>query len=827
VETGTARDPHHFACLIGYGATAIYPFMAYQCLYDMTRSGEISTDAQWRELGRGYRRGIRKGLLKILSKMGISTVASYRGAQLFEVIGLHRSVVRRCFPGSESRLQGKDLDALKIEQAVLAEQAWNPHAEREHGGEYRYRPDSEYHMYNPEVVRYLQLAAASGREEDYQLFAAAVNDRPGSALRDQLALVEAPDAIELDSVEPVEAILPRFECAGMSLGALSPEAHEAIAEAMNRIGGRSNSGEGGEDPARNGTIKASRIRQVASGRFGVTPGYLVEAEAIQIKMAQGAKPGEGGQLPGHKVNAQIARLRYSRPGVGLISPPPHHDIYSIEDLAQLIFDLKQVNPDAVISVKLVAEPGVGTIAAGVAKAYADMITISGHDGGTGASPLSSVKYAGSPWEIGLAEAQQTLIRNGLRGRVRLQTDGGLKTGLDVVKAAILGAESFGFGTAPLITLGCKYLRICHLNNCATGLATQNDVLRANFYKGRPELVINYFKGVAGEVRCLLARLGCRSLDEVIGRTDLLEVIPDPAQMDLQPLLWSDSDYQGPQFCVQESNLPFDRSELAELMLNDCKDAIIADSGSECCYTLDNHHRSIGARLSGEIARQHGDRGLSVPLTLHLRGTAGQSLGAWNAPGLHLLMEGEANDYVGKGMAGGRIVLRPPEDAGFVVRQSPIMGNTCLYGATGGELYAAGTAGERFAVRNSGAVAVVEGAGDHCCEYMTNGVVVVLGRTGINFGAGMTGGFAYVLDEQRDFVDRYNHELIDIHRISREYLEAHVQHLSGLIEEHVRLTDSAWGAEILDDFRRYLARFWIVKPKATDLGALVESLRGAA
>ena len=503
----------------------------------------------------------------------------------------------------------------------LVEKAWNPHTGREHGGEFRYRPDSEYHMYNPEVVRTLQLAAASGLDHDYQAFADAVNDRPISTLRDQLTLDPAQQAIPLKHVEPIESILPRFECAGMSLGALSPEAHEAIAEAMNTIGGRSNSGEGGEDPERNETLRASKIRQVASGRFGVTPAYLVQAEAIQIKMAQGAKPGEGGQLPGHKVDANIAKLRYSRPGVGLISPPPHHDIYSIEDLAQLIFDLKQVNPDALISVKLVAEPGVGTIAAGVTKAYADMITISGHDGGTGASPLTSVKYAGSPWEIGLAEAQQVLIRNDLRGRVRLQADGGLKTGLDVIKAAILGAESFGFGTAPLIALGCKYLRICHLNNCATGVATQNEVLRARFYKGKPDLVINYFRGVANEVRQLLAQLGCRSLDEAIGHTEYLKVTPNQNQMELDPLLWSDERYDGPQFCVEDSNVPFDRSELAEQMLADARGTIAADLGGEFCYQVSNHDRSIGARLSGEIARCHGDHGLGRPLILHLRGTA--------------------------------------------------------------------------------------------------------------------------------------------------------------------------------------------------------------
>jgi glutamate synthase (NADPH/NADH) large chain len=639
--------------------------------------------------------------------------------------------------------------------------------------------------------------------------------------------------VPLEEVESVEAILPRFDSAGMSLGALSPEAHEALAIAMNRIGARSNSGEGGEDPARYGSERVSKIKQVASGRFGVTAEYLVNAEVIQIKIAQGAKPGEGGQLTGHKVNELIARLRYAKPGVGLISPPPHHDIYSIEDLAQLIFDLKQVNPDALVSVKLVAEPGVGTVAAGVVKAYADLITISGYDGGTGASPLSSVKYAGSPWELGLSEAHQVLRMNGMRHKVRLQTDGGLKTGLDVVKAAVLGAESFGFGTAPMVALGCKYLRICHLNNCATGVATQNNVLRSEYFVGLPDMVINFFRFVAEEVRERMAELGVRSLDELIGRVDLVDLqegqTARQARLDLSPIV-SDAGLARdvPQFCTELRNEPFDKGELAEAMLEATHDAIRNKSGGRFGFEVCNYHRSIGARLSGEIAKLHGNQGMhDAPIDVQLAGTAGQSFGAWNVAGLNLNLVGDANDYVGKGMAGGRITIRPPESAGYVARETSIVGNTCLYGATGGQLFAAGRAGERFAVRNSGATAVIEGAGDHCCEYMTDGVIVVLGRTGVNFGAGMTGGFAYVLDIERDFVDRYNHELIDIHRVSPESMEAHLHHLRSLIMAHIEATASEWGEMILEDYRTFLPKFWLVKPKAAELGSLIESLRQAA
>ena len=634
-------------------------------------------------------------------------------------------------------------------------------------------------------------------------------------------------AIALEQVEPVEKILKRFDSAGMSLGALSPEAHEALAEAMNRLGGRSNSGEGGEDPARYGTVKMSKIKQVASGRFGVTPHYLVNAEVLQIKIAQGAKPGEGGQLPGDKVSPMIAKLRCAKPGISLISPPPHHDIYSIEDLAQLIFDLKQVNPQALVSVKLVAEPGVGTVAAGVAKAYADLITISGYDGGTGASPLSSVKYAGTPWELGLSEAQQVLRANGLRGRVRVQTDGGLKTGLDVIKAAILGAESFGFGTGPMVALGCKYLRICHLNNCATGVATQNAQLRQKYFIGLPQMVMNYFTFIAQETRELMASLGVRSMEELIGRVDLLHLLPGETEkqkrLDLSVLLDQkhipDSE---PKFCTEARNPSFDKGELAEQMVADALAAIKAKQPLTLTYKVRNVNRSIGARLSGEIARAHGALGLpDDSLHLKLSGSAGQSFGVWNAQGLTLELEGDANDYVGKGMAGGRIVIYPPRASTFIASDTTIIGNTCLYGATGGRLNVAGMAGERFGVRNSGCVAVVEGAGDHCCEYMTGGCIIVLGNTGLNFGAGMTGGFSMVYDEDSHFAKRYNNELIDIHRITNETMEEYRQFLREKLAGHVRLTGSVRGQQILADFDNAVAKFYLVKPKAAKLDSLLK------
>jgi len=830
VETGVARDPHHFACLIGYGATAVYPYLVYQSLYAIAHRGSLDKQQQ---LGRSFRRGIRKGLFKVMSKMGISSISSYRGAQLFEIVGLHDEIVSRCFRGTVSRIQGASFADLLEDQKKLAASAWETREPIRQGGLLKYVHGGEYHCYNPDVVTTLQAAVRSGDYARYREYAALVNDRPVATLRDLMKMRPAGPPVALEEVEAVEKILLRFDSAGMSLGALSPEAHEALAIAMNRIGARSNSGEGGEDPARYRTERMSKIKQVASGRFGVTAEYLVNAEVLQIKIAQGAKPGEGGQLPGHKVNEMIARLRFAKPGVGLISPPPHHDIYSIEDLAQLIFDLKQVNPEALVSVKLVAAPGVGTIAAGVVKAYADLITISGYDGGTGASPLSSVKYAGSPWELGLSETHQVLRSNDLRHKVRLQTDGGLKTGVDVIKAAMLGAESFGFGTAPMVALGCKYLRICHLNNCATGVATQNNLLRSEYFIGLPEMVINFFRFVAEECRELMAELGVRSLEELIGRVDLLELqagITDrQARLDLSPIVSADGlAKNAPQFCTTPRNEPFDKGELAEEMLQTVLPAIESRSGGKFGFEVRNFNRSIGARLSGEIARRYGNMGMAdAPLEVSLRGTAGQSFGAWNVAGLNMTLIGDANDYVGKGMAGGRIVIRPPDNVAYAARETAIIGNTCLYGATGGTLFAAGTAGERFAVRNSGATAVIEGTGDHCCEYMTDGVIVVIGHTGVNFGAGMTGGFAYVLDTERNFVDRYNHELIDIHRISPESMEVHAHHLRALLTQHVAATGSEWGDMILEEYRGFLQKFWLVKPKAAELSSLIESLRQAA
>jgi glutamate synthase (NADPH/NADH) large chain len=828
VESGFARDPHHFAVLFGFGATAVYPYLSYQVMSDLINSGEMLMDPI--EAKNNYRRGIGKGLLKILSKMGISTIASYRGAQLFEAVGLADDVVDLCFKGVASRIQGASFDDLQAEQALLAKDAFKARKTIQPGGLLKFVHGQEYHAFNPDVVNTVQRAVESGDYNVYKEYAGLVNNRAPASLRDLFAFSDKATEISIDDVEPAENIFPRFDSAAMSLGALSPEAHEALAVAMNRLGGRSNSGEGGEDAKRFGTEKRSKIKQVASGRFGVTPHYLSSADVIQIKVAQGAKPGEGGQLPGGKVNDLIATLRFSVPGVTLISPPPHHDIYSIEDLAQLIFDLKQVNPSALVSVKLVSEPGVGTIAAGVAKAYADLITISGYDGGTAASPLTSIRYAGSPWELGLSEAHQTLRGNDLRGKVRLQTDGGLKTGLDVVKAAMLGAESFGFGTTPMVALGCRYLRICHLNNCATGVATQNEMLRDEHFNGTVEMVMNFFRFVAQEAREWMAKLGVRSLEELVGRTDLLKVLPGntPKQnkLDLSPILSTEGiPAEKPHTCQVAKNEPFDKGGLAEKMVADILPNIDAKTGGQFAYPVTNCDRSIGARLSGEIASRHGNQGMAAaPIVLTLNGTAGQSFGVWNAGGLQMNLEGDANDYVGKGMTGGKLTIRPPAGSVFKSQETSIVGNTCLYGATGGKLFAAGTAGERFGVRNSGAIAVVEGAGDHCCEYMTGGQITVLGPTGYNFGAGMTGGFAYVLDRENSFVDKYNHELVEIQRVSTEQMEPYRNHLRGVIKEHVAETSSQWGQEILDNFDDFISRFWLVKPKAASLENLLNNMR---
>ena len=698
------------------------------------------------------------------------------------------------------------------------------------GGLLKFIHGGEYHSYNPDVVKTLQEAVKSGNHEEYKKYSDLVNARPASMLRDLLVLKSTKPKIKKSKVEPQKHILKRFDSAGMSLGSLSPKAHETLAEAMNSIGGRSNSGEGGEAKERYGTNKRSKIKQVASGRFGVTPEYLVNAEVLQIKIAQGAKPGEGGQLPGGKVNELIAKLRYSTPGITLISPPPHHDIYSIEDLAQLIFDLKQVNPKALVSVKLVSEPGVGTIACGVAKAYADLITISGHDGGTGASPISSIRYAGSPWELGLSETHQALRESGLRGRVRVQVDGGLKTGLDVVKAAIMGAESFGFGTGPMIAMGCKYLKICHLNNCATGVATQRSDIIDRHFVGEKERVINYFKFISDEVREILAELGEQKLENIIGRTELLKIVkelPDRyGDLDLSPILANNNNSMQPYFCTQDKNKPWDKGSLNKNILKKTKKYIISEKSSRVKLNITNSDRSVGALISGFIASMYGEDGLDKEINLNFKGSAGQSFGCWNIKGLNLSIEGDANDYVGKGMNGGKIIIKAPKELEKNYNNI-IAGNTALYGATGGKLFVSGGVGERFAVRNSGATAVIEGAGDHCCEYMTGGQVVVLGEVGSNFGAGMTGGFSYVLDENKSFFDKCNRELINLDRVLNETMDPHRQNLKLLIAEHYENTKSIKAKEILEDFERYLPNFWLVSPIALSVADLLKATTASA
>jgi len=827
VKTASARDAHQMATLIGYGATAIYPYLAYQVIDQMV--DEELVLAEHSTAYANYRKGLEKGLLKIMSKMGISTINSYRGSQLFEIIGLNKAVVDLCFKGTPSRIAGAGFAELEEKILERAQRAWIKRKPLSQGGLTKFVHGQEYHAFNPDIINTLHRAVKTGDERIYREYADLVNNRPMATLRDLLGLKEV-EPIDIKQVEPVEAIFKRFDSAAMSLGALSPEAHEALAQAMNDLGGRSNSGEGGEDSSRFNSNRVSKIKQIASGRFGVTPHYLANAEVLQIKIAQGAKPGEGGQLPGGKVNKLIAKLRYCVPGVTLISPPPHHDIYSIEDLAQLIFDLKQVNPTAKVSVKLVSEPGVGTIAAGVAKAYADFITVSGYDGGTAASPITSIRYAGSPWELGLAEAHQTLQANDLRDKVRVQTDGGLKTGLDIIKATLLGAESYAFGTTPMVALGCKYLRICHLNNCATGVATQNDELREDYYIGTVEMAKNFFRFIAQDTRQWMAKLGARSLDELVGRTDLLELLDGETQqqqhLDLAPLIHRDALLDSkPNVCGVAANDPHDKGTLAQYLVDQLMPAIEQRQSMAISSEIDSKARSIGARISGEIAKRWGNQGMETsPISLKLTGVAGQSLGVWNAGGLHIYLEGDANDYVGKGMAGGKIVIRPPSGSVFCSNETAIMGNTCLYGATGGRLFAAGMAGERLGVRNSGAVAVVEGAGDHCCEYMTGGCITVLGDTGYNFGAGMTGGLAYVLDLENKFVDRCNHELVELTRLVKSPFEAQRRHLKSIIEDHVEQTGSAWGKTILDNFADYVGRFWLVKPKASSINSLMNNLR---
>lgn len=823
-ETYDARELHHFATLIGFGANAVCPTLAFDTLDSLIETNKVK-EVSSEKAAHNFRNAVNKGLLKILSKMGISTITSYCGGQIFEAIGLDEKLIETCFTGTASKVGGLTYEDLARDVLTWHENAYGleTEAKLDIGGFYRYRGGGEYHAFNPNVIKSIHKYVRSGEKADYDEYAAHVNNRPKTALRDILNIKSLGKAIPLEEVEPISKISKRYNTPGMSLGALSPETHETLAVAMNRIGAKSDSGEGGEDkkrykPYANGDWANSKIKQVASGRFGVTIEYLSSAEELEIKVAQGSKPGEGGQLPGHKVTAEIAKLRNATPGVTLISPPPHHDIYSIEDLAQLIYDLKQANPKARITVKLVAVSGVGTIAAGVAKAHADNILISGHDGGTGASPLSSIKNAGGPWELGIAEVQQVLVLNDLRGRIRLRADGGMKTGRDVVVAALLGAEEYGFGTMALIAAGCCMIRQCHLNTCPVGVATQDEKLRAK-YVGTAEMVVNFFNGISGEVREILASIGAKSLDEIIGRTDLLEsAIPadhiKAKELDLSRLLAeADSEGTRDRKQTQERNDWHNDHPLDLDLIPQAKESLENQKPVQIKSDVRNIHRSVGTQLSHEVAKRYGDTGLEPgTITIDLKGTAGQSFGAFAVRGLRLKLHGEANDYVGKGMCGGEIIVNPHEEATFATHENVIIGNTVMYGATSGALYAAGKAGERFCVRNSGANAVVEGAGDHCCEYMTGGTVVVLGETGRNFGAGMTGGQAFILDEVKLFEKRYNPQLIRINRVTDETDKIA---LKSLIEAHLTFTGSPHAKKILDNWEEYLPHFWKVYPHPTE------------
>ncbi|HEU0024356.1 MAG TPA: glutamate synthase large subunit, partial [Thermoleophilaceae bacterium] len=817
-ETGEAREIHHLACLIGYGASAVNPYILFESVYSLHRAGRLAEGMSPEEAEARVVTAIGKGLLKVLSKMGISTIRSYTGAQIFEAVGLERALVDRHFTGTTSRIGGVGLNVLAQEALDRHSRAY-PAATSEllpSTGIYQWRRGGAFHGWNPETIATLQHAARNGDgAEAYERFARYVNHvaAPRSTLRGLLRFRDDIDPVPLDEVEPAVDVVRRFKSGGMSLGALSPEAHETLAVGMNRLGGKSNTGEGGEDPARFEDERRSSIKQVASGRFGVTVHYLANADELQIKVAQGAKPGEGGQLPGHKVDRYIARLRFSTPGVALISPPPHHDIYSIEDLKQLIYDLRCANPRSRVSVKLVSEVGVGTIAAGVAKANADHVVIAGHDGGTGASPQASIQHAGIPWEIGLAETQQTLLRNDLRSRIMVEVDGQMRTGRDVVMGAILGADEFGFSTAPLIALGCVMMRVCHLNTCPVGVATQDPELRQRF-EGEPEHVVNYLFMVAEEARTLMASLGVRSVEDLIGRTDLLE--PDEAVdhwkargIDLRPLLHVPDSVpeKAPRSRVRAPEpVLWDSIDVDLLQL--CRPAIEEGRQVRAERPIENKNRAVGGLLSGEIARRRGSAGLEDgSVEILLRGSAGQSFGAWLAAGVSLELLGDANDYVGKGLSGGTLVVRPPEDAVFPAEDNVIVGNVVLYGATGGRAFFRGLAGERFAVRNSGVVSVVEGVGDHGCEYMTGGRVVVLGPTGLNFAAGMSGGIAYVLDEDGGFRARCNTELVGFDDISGDDAEE----LRALVTEHAERTGSTVARRVLDRWDDVSTKFVKVFP----------------
>jgi glutamate synthase (NADPH) large chain len=824
-ESGEPREVMHFALLSGYGASAINPYLALESVEDLAWRGELGEGLMPDVARAKFLKAIKKGLLKTFSKMGISTLQSYQGAQVFEAIGLNKDLIDSYFSGTTSRLEGIGLEVLAREAQMKHEFAFRPLSEFETelavGGNYHQRVNGEYHLLNPLTIGKLQQAV---RQEDFNTFQEYTDliDRRSSTLctlRGLMKIKKSETPVPIEEVEPAKEIVKRFTTGAMSFGSISKEAHETLAIAMNRIGGKSNTGEGGEDeerfkPDANGDLRRSAVKQVASARFGVTANYLVNADELQIKMAQGAKPGEGGQLPGHKVDEVIARMRHSIPGVGLISPPPHHDIYSIEDLAQLIYDLKNVNPHARIAVKLVAEVGVGTVAAGVAKAHADVVLISGDSGGTGASPLSSIKHAGIPWELGLAETQQVLLLNDLRSRIRVQTDGKLQTGRDVVIAALLGAEEFGFATTPLIAMGCVMMRKCHLNTCSVGIATQDPLLRKQFH-GQPEHVINFFFFIAEQVRQYMAELGMRTVDEMVGRVDLLDVDPAVDHWKAHGLDYSAILYNPPvpsrvaRRCVIAQDHGLNQA-LDHKILNQVRATLETLTPVEASFPVRNVDRTVGSMLSGEIARRHGSAGLpDNTVRVHLTGSAGQSLGAFLAKGISITLEGEANDYVGKGLSGGRIVVYPPRGSGFAPEENIIIGNVALYGATSGEAFFNGVAGERFAVRNSGATAVVEGVGDHGCEYMTNGLVLVLGACGRNFAAGMSGGLAYVFDEYGDFAEkRCNLESVDLEPLLDP---RDLQTVKDLIARHAELTHSRRAQWILENWSDVVAQLTKVFP----------------
>ena len=823
IESGEAREVHHMALLLGYGAGAINPYLAFETLQDMVHEGQLDA-ADHDAAVRAYIKACTKGVLKVMSKMGISTLQSYRGAQIFEAVGLDKAFVDRYFTWTASRVGGIGIDTV-ADEVIRRHRRGYPKrgpsdSQLETGGEYQWRRDGEYHLFNPETVFKLQHASRSGQYTVYREYAQLVNDqsRKRATLRGLFTLRPAAEPLPPEEVEPVESILKRFATGAMSYGSISREAHETLAIAMNRLGGKSNTGEGGEDSARytpdaNGDQRRSAIKQVASGRFGVTSEYLVSADDIQIKMAQGAKPGEGGQLPGFKVYPWIAKVRYSTPGVGLISPPPHHDIYSIEDLAQLIHDLKNANRHARIHVKLVAEVGVGTVAAGVSKAHSDVVLISGHDGGTGASPQTSIKHAGVPWELGLAETQQVLVLNDLRDRIVVQVDGQMKTGRDVVIAALLGAEEYGFSTAPLVVSGCIMMRVCHLDTCPVGVATQNPELRKRF-SGEPEFVENYFRFVAEEVRELMAEMGFRTVDEMIGRSDRLDVEGAVGHwkakgLDLSSILHQpDVPPTVGRRCVREQDHGLDKA-LDNELIRQAQPALEQGTPVEIASPIRNINRTVGTMLGAELTRRWGAAGLpDDTIQIQFTGTAGQSFGAFVPRGISMTIVGDANDYFGKGLSGGRLVIYPPPQSPFVPEENIIIGNVALYGATGGALFARGVAGERFCVRNSGAHAVVEGIGDHGCEYMTGGRAVILGRTGRNFAAGMSGGVAYVLDVEGDFEHRCNPGMVDLESLTDEDA-AFVRQLVG---RHVELTGSTPGRQVLDDWAAFRPRFVKAMPR---------------